>query len=194
MNFLSPVPQVVHDVVTVPNSELKVGTNGKKTYDLKGHGVKLELPQKTSASFNLKILSSHNSVLPGEIEQLSPWYEMETKGDLGGPVGVELQHCALVKEDGQQLGMKFAVVKVKDGEASGKPVLLEGRFNSSSYGRVEIGFPNWQAAVVRDKTASGPSPVFLANLYYQPLSPTKCLIHFIIVPNQEAWEKVQLYS
>ena len=48
----------------VPSSELKVETSGKKIYDWKDHGLKLELPSETSASFDLKTVSSRNYELP----------------------------------------------------------------------------------------------------------------------------------
>ena len=117
-------------------------------------------------------------------------YSMETKGELQGQVRVELQHCVSVKEDGQQVGMMFAVSKVEDGGTYSNFVLREGQFGIGSHGKLEMEFPNWRAAIVRQKAAAGPSPVFLAYVYYQQLSPTKCLIHFIIVPNQEAWKEV----
>ena len=184
-------PEVVHDVVLVSSTELKVDTSGKKTYEWEDHGLKLELPSETDASFNLKTVSCGNYELPKEFEQLSPVYTMETKGELGGPVGLELQHCAEVKEEGQQLGMMFAVSKVEEGGSSSSFMLRDGQFSTgTTHGKVEVEFPNWRAAVVRRKNAVGPSPVFLASLYYQQLSPTMCLIHFIIVPKQDAWEKV----
>ena len=186
--FFSLAQMVVHDTTTVPNSELKV-KNGKKTYVWKEHGLSLELPLETGASFDLKIVSSQDFKFPEETELLSPVYLMETKGKLRGPVGLELQHCAQVKEDSHQLGMRFAVSKI-EAWRPGKFVLCEGQFSNASHGKLEIEFPNWLAAVVRLKGAPGPTSVFLANLYFQQLSPAMCLIHFIIVPNQEAWEKV----
>ena len=97
--------------------------------------------------------------------------------------------------DGEKRDMKFLVAPIEDEEScfwESKPVMREGQFSNGSHRRVKIEFPNWRAAVVQEKIAAGPSPVFLACFYYQPLSPTSCLIHFIIVPNQEDFVEVNL--
>ena len=104
---------------------------------------------------------------------------------------LELEHSAEVMQDLQDPGMRFAICRKKDGESSCSFELCEGQF-ISSHGKLEIQhFSIWRVVVVRLRSAIGVPQLFLANLYYQSVSPTTCMINFLIVPRQEAWEKVK---
>ena len=128
--------------------------------------------------------------MPKDIEQLSPVYWVESRGELKGSVELELEHSAEVMQDLKDPGMRFAICRRKDGESSYNFELCEGQF-ISSHGKLKIQhFSIWRVAVVHLRSALGVPQPFLANLYYQRVSPTTCMINFIIVPRQEAWEKV----
>ena len=182
---------MVYEEVSVQTTEIRDEGSGRKSYEWKDRGLKLEMPAKSTATFNLKIVSSEKFQLPKEVEQLSPVYWVESKGELGGPVELELEHSAEVIQDIQKRGLRFAVCRKKNGESSYEFKLCEGQFISSR-GKLEIQhFCIWRVAVVRLRSAFGVPQLFLANLYYQRVSPTTCTINFIIVPRQIAWEKVK---
>ena len=183
---------MVHEEVSVRTTEIRVVDTGRKCYEWKDRGLKLEMPGKSTATFNLKIVSSDKFQLPNEVEQLSPVYWVESKGELGGPVELELEHSAEVIQDIQKRGLRFAVCREKDGESSYEFKLCdEGQFINSR-GKLEIQlFSIWRVAIVLLRSALGVPQQFLATLYYQRVSPTTCTINFIIVPRQKAWEKVK---
>ena len=184
---------MVHHDINVDTSEI-CAYNGKKSYEWEDHGLKLELPAECSARFNLKTVSSNMFELPSKVEQLSPVYLVESDGEVGGPVGLQLQHCAEIKDD-QQHGLLFAVNKVGGDESSLKFELHEGQVSTSSYGKLE-----WthfetalRVAVVHKKSESAlmSSQIFQSSLYYQQVSKSKFMINFVVVPRQKAWEKVK---
>ena len=186
---------MVYGEVTVQTSQLKADVGGKKFYDWKEHGLKLDLPAQCSARFALKTVTSSKFELPKDTEQLSPVYRVESEGDLNGPAILEMQHSAEVITDDQKAGLRFAVCNVEHGFSSHKFELCKGQFSVGSFGKLEIKRPSkMKIFIVRLKSALGLSQVFLANLYYQRVSPFMCLIHFIVVPRQKAWEKVQLLN
>ena len=182
---------VVYDEVSVRSSEIRVVDNGKKSYKWKDRALKLELSAVSTASFTLNIVSSSKFDLPEGVEQFSPVYWVESEGELGGPVEVELQHSGIVTQDIQKEGLKFAVCTAEDEESSYNFELCEGQFDHS-HGKLEIEhFCHKQVVVVRKLSAVTIQQLFLANLYTERVSPTTFLITFIIVPRQEAWEKVK---
>ena len=192
---IQPVSEVVYGEVTVQTSKIHVEANGKKLYHWKDHGLKLDLPPRCTASFILKTVTSSRFELPKNTEQLSPVYWVESTGDLRGPAILEMQHSAELLTDAEQAQLRFAVSKVEQGDHSRKFELREGQFGIGSYGKLEIKhFSTWEILIVRLKSAFGISKIFLANLYYQRVSPFMCLIHFIVVPRQKAWEKVKRYN
>ena len=58
---------------------------------------------REQASFTLKIVSSSKFHMPEGVEQLSPVYWVESEGEMGGPMEIELQHTAIVTQDIQKL-------------------------------------------------------------------------------------------
>ena len=161
--------------------------SGKKSYKWKDHALKLELLAMSTASFTLKVVSSSKFCLPEGFEQLSPVYCVESEGELGGPVEVELQHSAIVTQDIQKKGLRFAVCKAEDEEFE----LYEGQFDCS-HGKLKIEhFCGKELAVVRQLSAVEPRKLFVASLYTQKVSETTFMITFIVFPRQEAWVKVK---
>ena len=180
---------MVHNEVTVQTTELRVEDSGRLFYDWSNHGLKLVLPAKNAASYSLKIVSSDKLQLPADAEQISPLYWVKCEGDTGGPVDLEVQHSAEPSHSEEQLGLKFAVCKMEKPSCTFE--LHGGQFSMGPRGRLELHqLTSCLVTIVRMKSAVELSPLFLANLYYQQLSQSKCLIHFLIVPRQEAWEKV----
>ena len=49
--------EVVYEEVSVQTDEIKVDDSGRKSYEWKGHGLKLKFPAESTASFDLKIVS-----------------------------------------------------------------------------------------------------------------------------------------
>ena len=182
----------VHNDVTFSTSQLTKNDDGKLIYEWESQGLKLELPPESTATVKLKTISSIDFELPKGSSQLSPVYWVECEGELGGPVLLELQHCVRALREERDLShLKFAVSRV-DGPNC-KFELREGKFVGSS-GKLEIAhFSAWRVVVVCSMkvcAALGLSPVLLASLYYQKLSPSVYMVNFVAVPHQEAWEQV----
>lgn len=164
--------------------------NSPLIYHWKGYGLTLQFPEETKASLRLKVVSSCNFELPEGTELVSPVYSVSCEGKVGGPVGVELQHCARAREEGQHSGLKFVVCKA---EPPYKFELVEGLFSSSSsYGRMEVKFSGKYMAVVRwilgwpDAEQSTADLMFLAKLYYHQYQQSKATVHVVIVPKVDA--------
>ena len=167
--------------------------DGKLYYEWKGHGLTLELPEKCSATFNLKTVSSNKFKLPKEIKQLiSPVYWIESEGDLGGPVGLVLQHYVTGALHDLRNGLRFAECRVENGKSSRSFKFRDdGVFTENSHGKLEIEhFSAWRITIGMLNTALGLSTRFIASLYYQQVSPSTYLINFVVVPWQEAYERV----
>lgn len=180
----------VFDEVSV---ESYTESNGKNCYEWKDHGMKMELPAGCTVKFKLKTVSSDKFDLPEETQQLSPVYWVESKGKVEGAVGVELQHSAEVTQEGQKNGLRFAMCKVELGMSTRKFELEKGEFSHGSYGKVKVNqfsIATWLVTIVRYNSATDLSPVFLANLYYQKMTKSIGMMNFIVVPRQDAWEKV----
>jgi len=158
------------------------------TYQWEGHGLRLQLPEGATASFTIRAVWSSKFELPKGTELVSPVYWVSCEGEVGGPVGVELQHCARVREEGQWSGLSFAVFKVEKTEPPYQFELCEGQFNSrSSYGRLEVEFSSRLVAIIRWILGWGPEqptsdPMFLAKLYYQQQQLSATTAHFVVVP------------
>ena len=67
------------------------------TYEWEGHGLKLKLPEGATANFSIRAVWSSKFELPKGTELVSPVYWVSCEEEVGGLVGVELQHCALVE-------------------------------------------------------------------------------------------------
>ena len=65
-----------------------------RTYQWEGYGLQLQLPKGATASVSMRVVWSSNFELPEGTELVSPVYWVSTLGELSGPVGVEVQHCA----------------------------------------------------------------------------------------------------
>ena len=190
--FVSQPPgeEVFNECVVNPY-DFKRNDRGKLAFEWEGHGLKLELPGERTAFFNLKTVSSNGYKLPKKAKQLSPVYWVETEDNLGGPVGVELQHYVRGSLDDQRRGLRFAVSKVNRKKSSYKFELRKGLFNDNSYGRLEMEhFSAWRVGIVQVDSSVRLSPKFLANLYYQKVSQSVYIINLVVVPCQEAYEKV----
>lgn len=183
---------MLHDKEKIDTSTIEV-VNGKKSYEWDEHGLKLELPAECTAKFSLNTVSSNKFNLPENTEQLSPVYRIESEGELGGPVKLELQHSTYVTEDDQQHGLKFAVSKMEFGKSSCEFDLHEGQFDIGSYGKLEINnLKAARVAIIQSEPATGPCQILQASFFYQQVSKHKYMINFVVVPRQKAWEKVQI--
>ena len=182
----------VHNEVTFSTSQLAKNDDGKMIYKWESQGLKLELPAKSTVTSKLKTISSIDFELPKGLCQLSPVYWVECEGELGGPALLEIDHCMKALREERNLShLKFAVSRV-DGPSC-KFELRDGEFVGSS-GKLEIAhFSAWRVVVVcsmKIRVGLGLSPVLLASLYYQKLSPSVYMVSFVAVPHQSAWEKV----
>ena len=140
---------------------------------------------------NLKTVSSIHFELPKGSSQLSPVYWVECEGELNGSALLELQHCVEVVEEGNLTDLKFAVSRVDVDQGSDcKFELREGDFDGSS-GKLEIAhFPAWRVVIVAVQSTFGLLPVLQVGLYYQKVSSSVYMVNFLVVPKQDAWEKV----
>ena len=182
----------VHNEVTFNTSQLNQENDGKKIYEWKGEGLKLELPADSAATVNLKIVSSAHFQLPKGSSLLSPVYWVECEGELNGSALLELQHCVEVVKKENLANLKFAVSRVDvDHRSNSKFELREGDF-VGSYGKLEIAhFSAWRVAIVAVQSAFRLAPVLQVGLYYQKLSSSVYMVNFLVVPKQDAWEKVK---
>ena len=164
------------------------------TYQWEGYGLWLQLPEGATASFTIRAVWSSRFELPEGTELVSPVYWVSYKGEVGGPVGVELQHCAHVREEGQRSGLSFAVCKMENALPPYQFVQREGQFSRrSSYGRMEMAISSTLVAIVRRVKQPTSDPMFLAKLYYkqqqqQQQSPT--IAHTVMVPQLDMTTKV----
>ena len=115
---MSPLPEGSLTAVKV-FGETRFEVNAKKssrTYKWEGHGLRLQLPQGSNASFSVRVVWSSKFELPGGMELVSLVYWMSCEGEIEGRVGVELQHCARVRKEGQCSGLSFAVCNLEKAE------------------------------------------------------------------------------
>ena len=163
-------------------------------YQWDGYGLWLQFPAGASANFRIKVVSSRNFELPEGAELVSPVYLLSCDREIGGPVRVELQHCARVNHEGVRSGLRFIMCKAKF------PYQFElcgGQFrSSSSYGRMELELCSKFVAIVWWPMAWGPEKpqvdfLFLAKLYYEKQQQqSTSVVHTVIVPNMEISAKV----
>ena len=189
-------------VETYAETTLEVSVErAAQTYQWEGYGLSLHVPKGTKTYFNLKAVSSKKFELPEGTELVSAVYWVSCEGEVGGPVGVELQHCARVREGGKSSGMSFAVCRAVPPYQF---ELCEGQFRSgSNYGRMEMGFSDWFLTTVRRIAVERPLTfvrnllhlgpkqesavaMFLAKLYYeQQQQLPSATAHFVILPYLE---------
>ena len=188
---MSNTANEVHNEVTFSTSQLSQENDGKKIYEWEGEGLKMELPANSAATVNLKTVSSIHFELPKGSSQLSPVYWVECEGELNGSALLELQHCVEILEEGDLANLKFAVSRVDVDQGSDcKFELREGDFVGSS-GKLEIAhFSAWRVVIVAVQSALGLAPVLQIGLYYQKVSSSVYMVNFLVVPKQDAWEKV----
>ena len=164
------------------------GDKSALVYNWEGYGLKLHVPAGSSASFKAETIYSTVFELPEGTEPVSPFYCVSSKGELTGPVGVEIQHFA----DGMDCsGLSFAACKVENKKIA-KYVFKEysAQFsNISSYGKMEVNFSSWIFYIKR-KLNSNNAPLFLAQLYYlnNVHQPSKMQADIVIVPNVDQSE------
>ena len=108
---------------------------------------------------------------------MSPVYWVSCVKKVGSLVGVELQHCALVWEEGQWSGLSFAVCNVEKAEPPYQFELHGGQFSSrSSYERLEVKFSGRLEAIIRWIIGSSDAMLF-TKLYYQQQKESKSTAH-----------------
>ena len=179
-------------------AETRFEPSAKKSsliYQWEGHGLRLQLPEGSACSFGIKAVQSSRFELPKGTELVSPVYLVSSEGEVGGAVGVELQHCARVKEEEQWSGLSFVVCKVEKAEPPYQFELCEGQFrSSSSYGKMELEFSTKLVAIVRILMGWGPTADFMfqAKLYYLKQQQSTTLLHFVIVPRLDISTKVNV--
>ena len=144
------------------------GDKSALVYNWEGYGLKLHVPAGSSASFRAQIVDSVKFELPEGTEPVSPFYCVTSKGELTGPVGVEIQHFA-DSECADCSGLSFAVYRV---EKEKPAVFLFKEYSAqfsytSSYGlgRIEVNFSKLIFRIVR-KITSRFAPVFRVQLFY----------------------------
>ena len=158
------------------------------TFQWEGYGFRIQLPEVVSTSFTIKAVWSDKFELPEGTELVSPVYWVSCEKKVGRLVGVDLQHCARVREEGQQSGLSFAVCKVEKAEPPYKFKLCEGRFSSRhNYGRTEVEISSTFLAIIRRVRSEGreqptADPMFLAKLYYERQQLSTTTAHIMIVP------------
>ena len=142
------------------------GDKSALVYNWEGYGLKLHVPAGSSASFRAQIVDSAKFQLPESTEPVSPFYCVSSKGELTGPVGVEIQHCA-DSECADCSGLSFGVYRVE----KEKPAVFLFKEHSaqfsyiSSYGRIQVNFSKLIFRIVR-KITSRFAPVFRVQLFY----------------------------
>ena len=190
---MSNTADEVHNEVTFSTSQLSQENDGKKIYEWEGEGLKLKLPTDSVATVNLKTVSSTHFELPKGTSQLSPVYWVKCEGELNGSALLELKHCVEVVEEGNLANLKFAVSRVDvDHRSNCEFELREGDF-VGSYGKLEIAnFLAWRVVIVAVQSTIGLAPhaVLQVGLYYQKVSSSVYMVNFLVVPKQDAWEKV----
>ena len=165
-------------------------------YQWEGYGLSLHVPKGTKANFTLKAVSSKKFKLPEGTELVSAVYWVSCEGKVGGPVGIEMQHYARVRQEGMCSCLSFAISKPK---LPYRFELCEGQFRSgSNYGRMEMSFSDLILTTVKRIEVEMPlafvkkllhwgrdtvtaDPKFQAMLYYELLQQST-IVHFVIVP------------
>ena len=162
-------------------AETKFPFRGDKSavvYTWDDYGLRLHVPEGSTADFRARIVHSTKFVLPKGTELVSPFYWISSKGKATGPVGVEIQRSAedLVEEN---YGLEFVVYKMENPELPYVFKEYSGQFSSNwSYGRIDVEFSDRFFAI---KKFFGLIPMFLAQLYY---CRDQTEAHIVIVPNK----------
>ena len=167
------------------------GDKSAVVHSWKGYGLKLHVPEGSTADFTARVVHSKSFELPEGTELVSPFYCVTSKGELTGTVGVEIQHCARnMDEKSLSAGLQFAACKVEKTEPPYVFKKILGDFSSSSsYGRSEVEFSGWLFALTKfRKKMLGIKQEFQARIYYEPLTAVtyECRAHLVIVPDTDA--------
>ena len=160
------------------------GNKSAVVYSWDEYGLKLHVPEGSTASFRARVVHSMKFVFPEDTELASPFYWVDGIGELAGPVGVEIQHCAHIMK-GHSTGLQFVVCKVEKPEPPYIFKEFDGRF-SNNHGIADIEFSSRFFAI---KKAFGLEQRFQARLYYSPYCeqvPYECTAHVVIVPDTRA--------
>ena len=190
---MSPLPEGSLPSEVEVYAETIIEVIAGKTWKWEDFGIRLNLSFRAIANFSIKVVWSSRFELPKGTELVSPVYWVSHKGKVGGQVGVELQHCARVMQDGEKSGLSFIVCKVENAEPHYHFELCKGQFSSrSSFGSVELEFRSMFVAIVRSVMGKQPTsdPVFQAKVYYQQNQPEYTTVHIVVVPKLDISTKV----
>ena len=176
--------------ILAKDSFLFNGDQSPLMFSWEEYGLQLHVSERSTASFKVRVVNPRTFEIPEGTELLSPFYWVTSEGDTAGPVGVEIQHCARITEEGLS-GLGVAMHEVY--ENRGSPYRFKevaGHLSSNSgYARMEVQFSDRILALFRRiKRALHLETRFQARLYYyNELSlATKCIAHLVIVPDVNA--------
>ena len=170
--------------ILAKDSFLFNGDHSPLMFSWEEYGLKLHVSERSTASFKVRVVNPRTFELPEGTELLSPFYWVTSEGDTAGPVGVEIQHCVRITEEGLA-GLGVAMHKVQENPEP--PYCfeeVEGHISSTSgYARMEVQFSDRILALLRWIGIRTPlQERFQARLYYEPLLTTRCIAHIVIVP------------
>ena len=146
--------------ILAKDSFLFNGDQSPLMFSWEEYGLQLHVSERSTASFKVRVVNPRTFEIPEGTELLSPFYWVTSEGDTAGPVGVEIQHCARITEEGLS-GLGVAMHEVY--ENRGSPYRFKevaGHLSSNSgYARMEVQFSDRILALFKTFFTSTKSPI-----------------------------------
>ena len=163
------------------------GDKSAVVHSWKDFGLKLYVPEGSTAEFRVRLVHSTKFVLPEGTESMSPVYWITSKGETTGKVGVEIQHWAEALDE-EHYGLEFAAYKMENPELPYVFKTYPVHFSSSpNYGRMDVDFSDWIFVI---KKFFRKIPKLLAKLYY---CKNRDEAHIVMVSNGNNDARVSYY-
>ena len=170
-------------------AETKFLFNGEKSarivHSWEEYGLKLHVPEGSTASFAARVVRSKLFELPEGTKLVGNYfYWVTSKGELTGPVGVEIHVAGITDEKGLST-LRFAAYKL---EKPKPPYVFEicDFSSTSSCLRGNLQFSDWFFAPIMYFLGCWRQS-FIAKVFCEPLagSTYECRAHIVIVPDTD---------
>ena len=129
-------------------AEKRFATKGRhpQTFEWENHGLKLSIPEsalpsdQTPRTIDIKASLAGQFEFPADTQLVSPVYWIDCKEKFQHPVTLELQHCAVIRNQSECSSLRFVAAKCSQ---KGLPykfkVLDKGIFSQyTSYGSIQL--------------------------------------------------------
>ena len=151
-----------------------------------GHGSKIHLSGMEEVRIIVKVSLSGQFQLPEDTVLLSPVYWISASAKITNPVTIEIQHCALSKDEAILSGLSFVATEISPKHLPYRFDYLDGGvFNKhSSYGSIQLSHFSGIGVGIAGRKRTPRS--YCAYVYHTMKQKDDLRFYFIIVQNLEA--------